>query len=187
MNFEKADPLKGISFFKELTDEQRKTLRDEIVLSNHAEGATVIKEGDIGRNFYVVISGSVKIVKKVPGKSGETETLLGIRKRGELIGEMALIEEQPRSADVIAEKECWLVEFDKKHYLSLIQKYPSVFLRLIQTFSHRLRETDNLHVTKISRKNEDVKKQLEERDVEIASLKAQLKELKRQLEYTKRK
>src|SRR5688500_781108 len=61
--------------------------------------AFIFKEGELGEEMFVVVEGKVRISKRVPGIGEEA---LAILEPGQYFGEMALIEEQPRSADAIA-------------------------------------------------------------------------------------
>ena len=61
--------------------------------------STIFAEGERGDSLYIVVEGSVRISRMVPGMG---EECLAILKRGEVFGEMALIDDQPRSADARA-------------------------------------------------------------------------------------
>jgi len=104
----------------------------------------IFDEGSLGQSMLVIISGEVRITQ-ISNNSSE-EALIILRK-GDLFGEMALIEEMPRSATAIAHKNCVILEIKREKFVNFINKNPSIGLKILwkltKTLSSRLRETDN--------------------------------------------
>ena len=86
----------------------------------------------------VVISAGFMAVILV--EKGGHETLLRVASDGELIGEMAVFERQPRSASVRARGRVRALTIDKKNFLRRISEDPSIAFRIVQTMSRRIRE-----------------------------------------------
>lgn len=115
--------------------------RSSTVLSLY-RGQTLMEEGEDGHEFYIILSGRVSI---------QIETIapyleIGINRvgPGEVIGEISLFEDQPRSATVVASEPCELIAMDARKVRELAQQYPvdgTTFYRNVgQTLALRLRD-----------------------------------------------
>jgi len=100
-----------------------------------AKGQVVFKEGEHGKSMYVVLEGSV--VLKVKGKTVETVGPGGV------LGEMAMIDDAPRSATAIAETDSKLAIIDPKRFNFLIQQTPNFALQIMRVIADRLRRMDS--------------------------------------------
>jgi CRP/FNR family cyclic AMP-dependent transcriptional regulator len=98
-------------------------------------GQTIFNEGDSGNSMYVVVEGNVDLLVK--GKLVES---LG---PGGVLGEMALLDNIPRSAGAIAKTDCRLVEINEKRFKFLIQQTPNFALQLMRVIADRLRRMDD--------------------------------------------
>lgn len=100
-----------------------------------APGEIVFRDGDFGDTLYLIWSGRVAIVK------GDLDNpiLLATRKAGEIFGEMALLENQPRSATVVALDATRLLEIDRTHFERFMNEAPSVSRSIMELLSARLR------------------------------------------------
>ncbi|MBN2656475.1 MAG: Crp/Fnr family transcriptional regulator [Spirochaetales bacterium] len=97
-------------------------------------GDIVFCEYEPGDSFYLIQSGKVKIVKIF----GNIEKTLDILHPGEFFGEMALLEEAPRSATIIAVEPCKLLEFNKENFEILMKGNPQMAMKLLRLFTKRL-------------------------------------------------
>ncbi len=97
-------------------------------------GEIIFCEYEPGDAFYLIQSGKVKIVKIV----GEIEKTLDVLNPGEFFGEMALLEEAPRSATTIALTDVKLLEFNRANFEVLMQGNPQIVLNLLKLFSKRI-------------------------------------------------
>ena len=95
-------------------------------------GQTVFNEGEPGDRMYAIIAGSVDIVAH--GKVIETVEAGGV------FGEMALVENRPRSASVVVKSEAKLVPIDRNRFLFLVQQTPFFSLQLLAIVAERLRK-----------------------------------------------
>jgi CRP/FNR family transcriptional regulator, cyclic AMP receptor protein len=98
-------------------------------------GQSIFHEGDAGDNMYVVVEGEVDLT--IQGKLVETV------KEGGILGEMALIEHQPRTASATARTDCRLVAVGEKRFLFLIQQTPFFAQFVMRVMAGRLRRMDN--------------------------------------------
>jgi CRP/FNR family cyclic AMP-dependent transcriptional regulator len=99
-------------------------------------GDVIFHEGDPGTVMYVISGGQVDIL--VGSQVVETAG------PGSIVGEMALIDDSPRSATTIAKTDCELVAVDHKRFEFLVQQTPFFALEVMQVMSERLRRTDKL-------------------------------------------
>jgi CRP-like cAMP-binding protein len=111
---------------------------------SYARGTPVFAEGTPGDKLYVILSGSVRISRQVPGMGEEA---LAILKAGDYFGEMALIDDFPRSADALAHEACRLFVLNKDRVADLLFVDRDLAYDLLWTFvrtlSARLRETND--------------------------------------------
>ncbi len=139
-----ASHLKKIPLFSNLTSDHLAKVaaigRERQLQTNEV----VFKEGEVGVEFFVIISGKVRISKMVPGIGEEA---LAILEPGSYFGEMALIDDTPRSADAIAHASCRLWVMQKQDLEELMFLHKDLAYELLWTFvrtlSIRLRETND--------------------------------------------
>jgi signal transduction histidine kinase len=101
--------LRAVPLFAELSDEdlERLAARSDLVALN--AGEQLFAEGDPGHRAFVITEGALEIIKR----TGEREVLLAVREPGEVIGEMALLQDSPRTATVRARTDAVLVSIPK--------------------------------------------------------------------------
>lgn len=102
------------------------------------EGEVVVREGEAGRSFFVIIEGRVRVEKAVPSKGGVTLAYLD---EGACFGEMSLIQEGPRTATVIAERPSKIAEIDQATLDETVERFPSVARTLRDFYAERLLST----------------------------------------------
>jgi CRP/FNR family transcriptional regulator, cyclic AMP receptor protein len=102
----------------------------------YADGEIVIRQGDPGDALFVVEEGTVEIVAERDGH----ERTLRTAGPGELLGEMALFEKEPRSATVRARGQARILTIDRRHFLRRISEDPTLAFRIIEVMAHRVRE-----------------------------------------------
>lgn len=94
----------------------------------------IMSEQQSGQDMFIIQEGRVKISKIVDG----IEVTLAILKKGDMFGEMALLENKPRSASAIAEEECRLMTVNKSNYNQMVATQPQLISRLTTTLAERL-------------------------------------------------
>lgn len=109
-----------------------------------ARGATIFAEGSAGDKLYLILSGSVRISRQVPGMGEEA---LAILRAGDYFGEMALIDDFPRSADALGHESCRLFVLSKDRVADLLfvdrDLAYDLLWNFVRTLSSRLRETND--------------------------------------------
>jgi len=115
--------------------------RDKLALQfgvTAAPGEAIFDQGDNSKLMYIIQEGNVKIVRKAFGK----KKLLASLGPGEFFGEMAMLNNKPRSAAAIADTEVRLLAFNKKQFEKLLLDNFGIGLRLIRTLAHRIQRAD---------------------------------------------
>jgi CRP-like cAMP-binding protein len=114
------------------------------LLEAHPRGTRIFAEGDPGDKVYIILEGAVRISRQVPGMGEET---LAVLRTGDYFGEMALIDDFPRSADAVAHERCRLFVITKDHLADLLFVDRDLAYDLLWTFvrtlAARLRETND--------------------------------------------
>ncbi len=90
--------LRKVALFESLLPEHLKLVAGIVEERTYQPSTTIFKDGDIADRFFFIISGKVRISKQIPGMGEEA---LAILEPGDYFGEMALIDDSPRSADAI--------------------------------------------------------------------------------------
>jgi putative ABC transport system ATP-binding protein len=109
--------LRRCPLFNTLTPGQIGTMADEVAYERHPAGTTIVRKGDPGDKFYVIKSGTIKIVDREK-LGAEQEPHL---KSGEFFGEVALMTGEPRNATVIAETDAELYSLGKAEFAAVLK------------------------------------------------------------------
>ena len=99
-------------------------------------GDVIFSEYEPGDNFYLIQTGQVQIVKIF----GDLEKTIAVLNPGEIFGEMAILEEAPRSATAIAIDQVTALEFNQENFDILMQGNPQVALTLLKLFAMRIHD-----------------------------------------------
>jgi CRP-like cAMP-binding protein len=104
--------------------------KDSEDLVEFAAGAVILKEGEAGNHMYVVMEGELSIL--IGNK------VIAHASPGEIVGEMALINSETRSATVVADTDCVLAEIDRGSFDSLLKYVPDFTLHVMNVLAGRL-------------------------------------------------
>ncbi len=129
--------LRRVGLFAELSDDDLVSLASKIEEITLDQGETLFTEGDAGERAYVIVSGEVEILKV----SGSREVLLAVRKECDVIGEMALLQEAPRSATARARADSTLMTITKVQLDELLATSITAMRAMFSTLLDRWQET----------------------------------------------
>src|SRR5438067_8986850 len=101
-------------------------------------GDVLFREGEPGKEMYVIQAGKVNITKTVR----ETEKILATLGAGEFFGEMSILNHKPRYAGAVVAEDAKLLVIDPKTFESMIRGNVEIAVRLIKKLSDRLQEAD---------------------------------------------
>ena len=138
--------LDSCMLFRGLTDGERAALVARATTRRFASGETIFLMESCGDSMMAVLSGRVRIsVSSADGK----EFTLAIVQKGEVFGEIALLDRKERTADAIALTACKLAVLERREILSFFQDHPAVLLRIVDLLCMRLRQTDE-HIVELA-------------------------------------
>lgn len=152
------EALRSVPLFGSLDDEAAKDLRnllsDQIVPQN----TRLFKQGDKGDAMYLIESGRVRISLRDDDKQ---EVTLAELAQGDFFGEMSIIDGRQRSADAHVIEDARLAILSRNAFLSFVRNNPDVALEMLSALTDRLRRTDELLRSRVSRNaNEEEKARL---------------------------
>jgi CRP/FNR family cyclic AMP-dependent transcriptional regulator len=128
----KVQALKGAPLFDSLSRKDLTQLARVAEDLEVAPGTVLCKEGEIGREFFVIVDGKVKVTRK--GRR------VAMRGSPDFLGEIALLEELPRTATVTAETSVRLFVLTGKDFRYLLDENPSVERKVLRALARRLAE-----------------------------------------------
>jgi len=95
------------------------------------KGDAIFKEGELGNSMFVIRAGTVEL--QVCGRAVES------LERGDFMGEMALVDSEPRSATALCLTDCQVVQIDREKFLYLVKETPYAALEVMEKMAQRLR------------------------------------------------
>ncbi len=136
------DQIKRCFLFFELLDAEIEKVVKNCFIESFEDGQIVFSEDDIGRDFYVILSGRVRMTKTIDGNEIE---IMKINK-GEALGETVVISESKRMTNIVASGKVDLLVIDQDTIFSLYEKHPRIFgiimLNLSRTLTQRLQRAN---------------------------------------------
>ena len=131
---EKAEAIESVPIFAGLSAKERARvarLMDEVDVP---AGRRLIKEGDRGGEFFIIVSGAVEVRRK--GR------LLRRLTKGDFVGEIALVDKGPRTATVTTTEPTTLFVVGSREFHSLMSTTPGVETKVLRALAHRVRNLD---------------------------------------------
>ncbi len=133
--------LKIIPLFSNLSAAQLESVGAHAHQKAYDKGSVIQKEGDIAESFYVIVAGQVKVY--ILDEFDPTrEVILKTLGPGDFFGELPLLDQAPRSANVAALDRCHLQVLTYKAFQRAIEDSPDIAARVMQTLATRLRHAD---------------------------------------------
>jgi CRP/FNR family transcriptional regulator, cyclic AMP receptor protein len=131
--------IQSAPFFKGLAEDVVDKATAHVVIRNHPANQVILLENDWGTSVYFILEGWVKIrTYNIDGK----EVTLNILGKGELFGEMAPLDEVPRSTDVITLMPTVIGNMPAQDFVQLLNTEPQSGIRLAQLMARRLRQVN---------------------------------------------
>jgi CRP/FNR family transcriptional regulator, cyclic AMP receptor protein len=130
----KLEMLGSVPLFSGCTDKELREISKMAKEVDFPEGKQICKQGQTGLGLHVITDGETKVVI-----NGRTRRRLG---PGAFFGEMALLDNGPRSAGVIAETEVSTLSLSAWDFKEVIGNHPTIAVKILEEMSKRLREAD---------------------------------------------
>lgn len=131
---QKVDVLKGVPIFSHLTKKQLDEVARHADELHIEDGRRLATEGDAGHELFVILSGRATV-----SRGGKT---LATLRPGDCVGEMSLLDGQPRSATVVADEPLEVLVITQRAFKPLLLDIPELGLQLLRSMAQRLRQAD---------------------------------------------
>ena len=139
-------PLESCQLFRSLSPDELASLQRVTREVNFVDGREIFREGDGGDALYVVKSGQVQI-SAVIGE-GERQVLSRVPP-GEVFGELAIIDNQPRSATALAETDTTVYEVPREAMVEMLTRSPQFSFSMMREITQRLREFNQQYIRQV--------------------------------------
>ena len=136
-----TSPLARVALFKELPEPGLQMLAERGRPKHFATGEVIMQQGAASDALHVITRGRVRVEREQPGEKPLVLAELGV---GDVIGEMGLLDNAPRSATVTALEHTQTLEIHATIMALVLMQYPQVASALLRTLSRRLRNADEL-------------------------------------------
>ncbi|OFX22686.1 MAG: hypothetical protein A2V77_10745 [Anaeromyxobacter sp. RBG_16_69_14] len=134
--------LRSVPIFADLDPPAAAALERLVAVQDHAAGAVMVSQEEPGDALFVLVSGKVKVV--LYSEEGREVILTIFKSPGDFFGEMSLLDDEPRSASVIAAEPSRLLVLRRSDFRAHIAAHPCTALRALTELARRLRRADEL-------------------------------------------
>jgi CRP-like cAMP-binding protein len=132
--------LHRLELFANLSESDLDWLSGQVEPVGVAAGEILIEEGKPGDSAYIVVDGEFQVVKK----SDVQDIVIAVREPGEVVGEMALLDQAPRMATVRAVRDSRVLKIRGETLQQLLSQSPSAAMSILHIVSNRLRQNEGL-------------------------------------------
>jgi CRP/FNR family transcriptional regulator len=133
------DTLAQVPLFQGLTQRELQVLVANSRERDYPAGATLLRQGETGVGLFIITTGSVHVSQTTP--DGETRNL-GDFGRGATLGEMSLLDDMPRTANVVATEQTKAIVIPVWDFRAALREAPEIAIKLLTVLSHRLRASE---------------------------------------------
>ena len=130
--------LKRVPLFSSMSLEQLRTITEYLTEYHVNPGEAIFREGDVSCELYLIVAGKVEIVQE---RGTTAHTLAVISARG-FFGEMAIVENRPRSASAVAVEQSVLLVLSPEHFRHVVLQEPAISFEIFRELSARIRRLD---------------------------------------------
>ncbi|KGE73583.1 ATP-binding protein [Spirochaeta lutea] len=142
--------LRQVYFFRELSDDDVQAVADLSHEQDLAQGTVVFREGDEADRFYILMDGTIEVWKKsVTGQ----DVLLATEGKGHIFGEMALVDDLPRSATIKALSDIRVLYISREDFTRIMHDRQGVLISVLRSLSGMIRKSNESFIEDLSRRN----------------------------------
>ena len=131
------DILARVDLFSDLTKEELGLIGNSCRERTYSAGTPLIKQGDTGVGLYILTKGKVRVTQERNPDKAEVD--LGVNGPGDVFGEMALLDDLPRSATITAIDDVTALLLPVWEFRTTLRSHPEIALKLLTVLSRRLR------------------------------------------------
>jgi len=137
---EEVELLRNIPLFCKIEPSKLKLLAFTSERITYAEQDVLFEQGDNGDAAYIIVGGEADVVVNTPGGPLVVATL----KQNEIVGEIAILCDVPRTATVRAKTELTTLRVTKDLFFNLVVEFPEISVEIMRELAHRLEKTTKL-------------------------------------------
>jgi hypothetical protein len=130
--------LRQVPLFRELGPEDLRHVAEASLENRYPDGTVIAEHGDPGEAMHVVVSGDVRVLVE----QGSQVLEVARRGPGYIVGEMAILSQEPRMASLIAEGDVRTLSIDRKRFQRILRERPDAALAVMRELCARLREAN---------------------------------------------
>ena len=134
------ETLAHIDLFSTLDKKEIQALAKSCQERTYKTGSTIFSQGDTGVGLYIVKSGKIRLTQANTQDRAEID--LGTAGTGEVMGEMALLDDLPRSATATAESDVNVLVLPVWEFRGVLRQHPDIALKMLAALSRRLRKVE---------------------------------------------
>jgi CRP/FNR family transcriptional regulator len=134
------EQLQHVELFEGLEPKEVRLLAKTCTERQFAAGSVLMQEGEAGAGLFILIEGKVRVTQAAG--SGQPPREIATLEAGEVIGEMALLDDLPRSATVTAIDPCRCLLMPVWDFRATLRESPEIAIKLLVQLSRRLRKTE---------------------------------------------
>jgi signal transduction histidine kinase len=149
------DFLRRVYLFRDVSDDDLSEIAKLCVEEDFTPGDILFDEGSVADKFYIIIEGRVEVWKNYYEPKPE---LLAVHAEGHMIGEMALIDDLPRSATLVARERTKVFVLSKAEFRDLIKRNTSIALSVMTSLSFIVRSSNETFVSNLEARNRELEK-----------------------------
>lgn len=135
-----VESLKKVPILGALRQDYLEMLAKLATVRTYKKGEVIIKQGDPGTGLFIILSGTVTITSK--SRPGLPDAILANMGKGEVFGDMSLIDGYPRSANVTATSECQVLELNRWVFLDALRREPNIAVAMLPVLVKRIRSLE---------------------------------------------
>jgi CRP/FNR family cyclic AMP-dependent transcriptional regulator len=135
------DILARVDLFRDLTKKELEVIGNSCQQRTYSAGTVLIKQGDVGVGLYILTKGRVRVTQEQDPDRAEKD--LGVNGPGDVFGEMALLDDLPRSATITAIDDVTALLLPVWEFRTILRNYPDIALKLLGVLSRRLRKAQS--------------------------------------------
>lgn len=140
VNIDKAALIRRIPIFADLPEAAQKLIGENSYIAEYRKDHLLYREGNPPDSFYCIITGRARVFVKTP--SGEEKTLINLH-RGDYVGIISLLTDEPHSASVRITNDSFILRIDKKNFDLLLNEIPRFSRKLNESLSRRLKKKES--------------------------------------------
>jgi len=131
--------IQSVPLFSDLNRPSLRKITARMVLRSYDKEQMILVEESIGETFFILSQGSVKITRM---SDDGREVILAILGEGDFFGEMALLDGEGRSANVVALDNTEVLTLQRSDFLDILQQFPKIAIHLLKELTTRIRHSD---------------------------------------------